>query len=68
VYVTALAEQLTGDELERGIAVFSRRSQAQGAAVWTRDDVLPPARLRLYRAIASEQYVGEHDVRTRVQL
>jgi dihydrofolate reductase/uncharacterized protein YhbP (UPF0306 family) len=68
VYVTALAEQLTGDELERGIAVFSRRSQAQGAAVWTRDDVLPPARLRLYRAIASEHYVGEHDVRTQVQL
>jgi dihydrofolate reductase/uncharacterized protein YhbP (UPF0306 family) len=68
VYVTAVAEQLSGDELERGIAVFSRRSLTQGAAAWTSDDVLPPARLRLYRATASEAYLGEHDVRTQVEL
>src|SRR5262245_24553494 len=30
VYLEAEAEQLAGDELEQGIALFSRRSEAQG--------------------------------------
>ena len=54
VYVEAEAEQLTGDELERGIDVFSRRSLQTGGPAWTAADVLPPARLRLYRARALE--------------
>jgi hypothetical protein len=31
VYVEATAEELTGAEQERGIAIYSRRSQADGA-------------------------------------
>jgi nitroimidazol reductase NimA-like FMN-containing flavoprotein (pyridoxamine 5'-phosphate oxidase superfamily) len=69
VYVSAVAEQLAGDELERGIAVFSRRSEEQGAPAWTREDVQPPAEHRLYRATASEHFVlGSRDERVRVRL
>ena len=57
VYMAAAAEELTGDELDRGIAIFSRRSQAGGAGEWNRDDVLPPALLRLYRATATDHWV-----------
>lgn len=57
VYMSAVADELTGDDLDRGIDIFSRRSQAHGASVWTRFDVGPPARHRLYRATASEHFV-----------
>jgi hypothetical protein len=58
VYLEARAEQVAGaDEIERGMAVFSRRSVEQGDRAWTPDDVGPEARLRLYRATASEQFV-----------
>jgi Pyridoxamine 5'-phosphate oxidase len=58
VYMAARAEQVTAaDEVERGMAVFSGRSLAQGGHEWTPDDVSPSARLRLYRALASEQFV-----------
>lgn len=58
VYLDALAEQVTDDaELARGMAVFSERSLEQGAGVWTPEDVGRSARLRLYRARASEQFV-----------
>jgi uncharacterized protein YhbP (UPF0306 family) len=57
VYMSAIAEELAGTELDLGIGVFSRRSQAHGAGGWTREDVTPPARHRLYRATASEHYV-----------
>jgi hypothetical protein len=58
VYLAARAEQVTAaDEIERGMAVFSRRALEQGGREWTPDDVGPNARLRLYRAMASEQFV-----------
>jgi Pyridoxamine 5'-phosphate oxidase len=58
VYMTARAEQVTAaDEIERGMSVFSQRSREQGGREWTADDVGPSARLRLYRATASEQFV-----------
>jgi hypothetical protein len=69
VYMSAVAEQLTGDDLDPGIETFSRRSQAHGAGEWTRADVLAPARLRLYRATASETFVlGAGDRRIPVSL
>jgi hypothetical protein len=49
VYIAAVAEQLTGAELERGVEVFSRRSVVHGAGAWAASDVWAPARLRLYR-------------------
>jgi uncharacterized protein YhbP (UPF0306 family) len=69
VYMSAVAEELTGDAVDRGISIFSRRSVAQGAAAWTADDVRSPARQRLYRATASEHFVlGSQDQRTPVSL
>jgi pyridoxine/pyridoxamine 5'-phosphate oxidase len=57
VYMTAVAEELTGDELERGLGIYARGSEAQGLRVWTREDVISPARHRLFRATASEHFV-----------
>ena len=69
VYVEALAEELSGAEGERGIAVYSRRSEAHGAGEWRRADVLAPAPHCLYRARASEHFVLEaNDRRILVQL
>ena len=50
VYMSARAEELNGSELERGIEVFSRRSQEHGGRSWNADDVQPPAPHRLFRA------------------
>jgi hypothetical protein len=69
VYVSAVARELTGADLDRGIAIFSSRSEAHGAGEWTPEDVRPPDRHRLYRADASEHSVlGLQDRRTRVTL
>jgi nitroimidazol reductase NimA-like FMN-containing flavoprotein (pyridoxamine 5'-phosphate oxidase superfamily) len=69
VYMAGSAEELDGDALERGIEIFSRKSQTDLARPWTADDVRPPARLRLYRAVAEEQFVlGERDERFAVTL
>ena len=69
VYISAVAEELTGADLDKGIAIFSRRSQGHGASGWRRDDVLPPARHRLYRATTTEHSVlGEQDQRTLVSV
>jgi uncharacterized protein YhbP (UPF0306 family) len=57
VYMTAVAEELTGVDLERGIDVFSRGSVAHGAREWGLADVREPAPYRLYRATASAHSV-----------
>ena len=68
VYVSAIAEIVSGADLDRGIEVFSRVSQAQGGREWMRHEVEPSARLRLYRATATEHWFGRHDQRVPVQL
>ena len=57
VYLGAVAEQLGGDELERGIDVFSRRSEEHGLPKWGAKDVVAPAPHRLYRAVPRERFV-----------
>jgi hypothetical protein len=57
VYLSAVAEEVAGGDLDRGIAIFSKRSEAQGGHTWTHADVQPPAGLRLYRATVQELYV-----------
>jgi nitroimidazol reductase NimA-like FMN-containing flavoprotein (pyridoxamine 5'-phosphate oxidase superfamily) len=57
VYLAAVAEQLGGDDVERGIAVFSRRSLSHGGRAWTLADVEDSAPFRLYRATATERFV-----------
>jgi nitroimidazol reductase NimA-like FMN-containing flavoprotein (pyridoxamine 5'-phosphate oxidase superfamily) len=54
VYLAAVAEELAGAELERGLEVFSRRSLETGGEAWTPDEVRGAAAFRLYRATASE--------------
>jgi pyridoxamine 5'-phosphate oxidase-like protein len=62
VYMAARAEEVTAaDEIERGMSVFSQRSLEQGGRAWTPNDVGPTARLRLYRATPSEQFVLSPD-------
>jgi hypothetical protein len=69
VYMSALAQQVSDDEREIGIGVFSRRSISHGAAEWTLRDVEAPAPLRLYRATAVDQFVlGAGDRRFPVTL
>jgi nitroimidazol reductase NimA-like FMN-containing flavoprotein (pyridoxamine 5'-phosphate oxidase superfamily) len=57
VYMVAVAEELTGAELDRGMDVFAREDAAQGLRPWTLVDVTAPARHRLYRATVTEHWV-----------
>ena len=69
LYVDARAEQVPDDEINRALEVFNRASVAQGLPAWPRENVVEPARHRLYRAIAVEHSVldaGDH--RARVEL
>jgi nitroimidazol reductase NimA-like FMN-containing flavoprotein (pyridoxamine 5'-phosphate oxidase superfamily) len=68
VYMSAVADQLVGDERAEAIEIFSRRSLEQGGHEWTLADVKEPARVRLYRATAVEQYFGQNDRRVPVTL
>jgi uncharacterized protein YhbP (UPF0306 family) len=69
VYVSAVAQELTGADLERGLAIFSRWSESHGAGEWNLEDVRTPARHRQYRAIASEHSVlGPQDRRMPVSV
>ncbi len=69
VYLEALAEELSGAERDRAIAVFSRRSRALGLSEWRTADVTGPAPHRLYRASASACFVlAPHDQRLPVEI
>jgi nitroimidazol reductase NimA-like FMN-containing flavoprotein (pyridoxamine 5'-phosphate oxidase superfamily) len=62
VYMSARAEELSGPDLERAVALFDAAGQAQGLARrWTLDDVLAPAPYRLYRATVSQHWVLDPD-------
>ncbi|HZA05738.1 MAG TPA: pyridoxamine 5'-phosphate oxidase family protein [Propionibacteriaceae bacterium] len=60
VYVDADAEEVTGEDVERGMEIYSRRTLETGGRAWDASDVLPPARLRLYRARALEVSVLDY--------
>jgi nitroimidazol reductase NimA-like FMN-containing flavoprotein (pyridoxamine 5'-phosphate oxidase superfamily) len=69
VYMSAIAEELASGDLERGVARFSRPSEAHGGSIWTVADVASPARHRMYRATVSEHFVlDERDRRVAVAL
>jgi nitroimidazol reductase NimA-like FMN-containing flavoprotein (pyridoxamine 5'-phosphate oxidase superfamily) len=58
VYMTAVAEELSGQELETGAAFFGGATRAQGLSrEWTIEDMRPPAPRRLYRATVSRHWV-----------
>jgi uncharacterized protein YhbP (UPF0306 family) len=72
VYMSAIAQELTGAELDQGIEIFSRSSLAHGGSKWKLEDVGVSTLYRLYRATASEHWVrdpiGRPDHRTPVEL
>jgi nitroimidazol reductase NimA-like FMN-containing flavoprotein (pyridoxamine 5'-phosphate oxidase superfamily) len=69
VYVSAVAEEVPENEVERGIAVFSSISEAKIGSAWEIEHVQPPAHLRLYRATAAEHFVlSSRDERVRVTI
>ena len=57
VYVEAVARELDGAERDDALAVFSRRSRADGLAEWTVADITAPARHRVYRATALRHFI-----------
>jgi nitroimidazol reductase NimA-like FMN-containing flavoprotein (pyridoxamine 5'-phosphate oxidase superfamily) len=62
VYMSARAEELSGPELERGVAFFDAATQAQGLTRrWPLEDMLAPAPYRLYRATVSQHWVLDPD-------
>ena len=63
VYISAVAEQVGGDHLTRGIETFSRRSLGHGGAAWTAEDVQAGSGLRLYRAAADSYSILAKDGR-----
>ena len=58
VYMTGRAAQVDEAELERGFAVFTQRLERDSLGrAWSLDEVLPPAKLRLYQAKVTEHHV-----------
>ena len=72
VYMSAIAEELTVVDLERGIEIFSRSSLAHAGREWKPEDVGETTLYRLYRATALEHWVrdpvGRPDHRTPVRM
>ena len=67
VYVEATAGEVPESGRQTWIEVFSRRSEAQGLAAWTADDVTGDAAHRLYRATATAEFIlGQGDRRIQV--
>lgn len=56
VYMSAEASMLSGPDLDRGLAIYPGSPQ-RGASGVTRDQLVPPAPHRLYRATVSEHSV-----------
>ena len=75
VYMAAIAEELMGNDLDRGLQIYNGRFQdptAHRVSVIAPEDVRAPALYRLYRAIAQEHWVldpaGHPDHRTPVSV
>jgi nitroimidazol reductase NimA-like FMN-containing flavoprotein (pyridoxamine 5'-phosphate oxidase superfamily) len=57
VYVEATASQVADDRIDEGMKIFAGELVSQGLDEWSRDDVTPPRRLRLYQAIARAHFI-----------
>ena len=56
VYMSGVAEELTGDDLDRGLEVYPGPAERVARAM-TREEVRQPAPYRLYRATASQHSI-----------
>jgi uncharacterized protein YhbP (UPF0306 family) len=62
VYMSAVAAELSGEELDAGAQLFASATRAQGLSRdYTVDDMRPPAPYRLYRASVSQHWVLDPD-------
>ena len=69
VYMAASAAEVTGDGRAEILEVYSQRAVAHGGRAFAIADVEAPAHLRLYRAVATDQYaLDEHDDRVPITL
>ncbi len=75
VYMSAVAEELVGAELDRGLQIYNGRFQnpaEHGVRVIAPEDLWAPALYRLYRALAQRHWVldpaGRPDHRTPVNV
>ncbi len=69
VYMSAVAETLTGSAAEVAVEAYSRRALAHGGRAWTTADVESAAPFRLYCATAEAiDVLDEHDRRVPVDL
>jgi nitroimidazol reductase NimA-like FMN-containing flavoprotein (pyridoxamine 5'-phosphate oxidase superfamily) len=69
VYVSATAHEVGAEGRPEALEIYTRRSLSHGGREWTAEDVIPPARHRLYRATALDRYVlDEYDNRVAVEL
>ena len=75
VYMSAVAEELTGSEFDQGVRIYNGRfpnPAEHGVRIINPEDVQAPAPYRPYRAIAHEYWVldpaGRPDHRTSVTL
>ena len=66
VYMSATAHELSADEVDERIAVFSRRSVGHGGRPFVSGDVEAPSAFRLYAAIVNGHFVLEADHDRRV--
>jgi nitroimidazol reductase NimA-like FMN-containing flavoprotein (pyridoxamine 5'-phosphate oxidase superfamily) len=69
VYVSATAHVVGAEGRSEALEIYTRRSLSHGGREWTAEDVVAPARHRLYRATAVDRFVlDEHDERIPVEL
>jgi hypothetical protein len=75
VYMSAVAEELTGLEFDRGLRIYNGRFSnpaEHGVRIISANDVQAPAPYRLYRAVVHEHWIldpaGRPDHRTPVTL
>jgi len=61
VYMSAVAEELGGPDLDRGMDIYSSRVRAHGGRQFTVQDVQGGAVYRMYRATASHHWVLDPD-------
>ncbi len=77
VYMSAVAEEVAGVDLNQGIAIYNERFAnpvERGVRVIEPEELVPPTFYRLYRAIASEHWIldpapgrtGDHRIRISV--
>ena len=57
VYVEATAGLVADDRIDEGMEIYARKLVSEGLDEWSRDEVTPPRRLRLYEAIATAHFI-----------